>query len=194
MSRSLVHDLRSAMSGWYSGDVYQALSASMLGNSMIRTRSGSQWPPSGRSVTFAFSQVPATMFCDHRSHGSSIPVEFFCVNNFVFNDEISRHRSSPCEARPQLHRFSNRGTTGFSLVSQFEMRSTSALIQSRLCKKPKITKTHMPNASFRQEPDTGCWNSSRKVVAYLARSHTKPNRTGTISQASIFESDGQMPG
>jgi len=47
ISGSLVHDLRNAISGWYSGEVYQALSASILGNSIMTTRSGNQWPPSG---------------------------------------------------------------------------------------------------------------------------------------------------
>src|SRR5689334_24591845 len=42
MSRSLVHALRSAISGWYSGELYQRLSASMSGNSMMTTRSGFQ--------------------------------------------------------------------------------------------------------------------------------------------------------
>ena len=37
---SLVQDLRSAIRGWYSGDVYQALSDAISGNSIITTRSG----------------------------------------------------------------------------------------------------------------------------------------------------------
>ena len=48
MSSSLVQALRSAIRGWYSGERYQASSARMSGNSMITTRSGVQWPPSGR--------------------------------------------------------------------------------------------------------------------------------------------------
>src|SRR6478672_6839077 len=38
ISRSLVDCLRRAMSGLYSGELYQALRASMSGNSMIATR------------------------------------------------------------------------------------------------------------------------------------------------------------
>jgi hypothetical protein len=48
MSRSLVDCLRSAISGWYSGERYHFSSAAMSGNSMITTRSGCQWPPSGK--------------------------------------------------------------------------------------------------------------------------------------------------
>src|SRR5437762_3429372 len=75
ISRSLVHDLRSAISGWYSGEVYQALSASMLGNSIITTRSGNQWPPSGnlwlppfvkyRPPCFAIIGKTATLYCSN---------------------------------------------------------------------------------------------------------------------------------
>src|SRR5262249_26133277 len=47
ISRSLDHSFRSAISGWYSGELYQALSEFMSGNSKITTNSGFQWPPSG---------------------------------------------------------------------------------------------------------------------------------------------------
>src|SRR5262249_34592590 len=47
ISRSLDHCFRSAISGWYSGELYQALSEFMSGNSKIPTSSGIQWPPSG---------------------------------------------------------------------------------------------------------------------------------------------------
>ena len=62
MPRSLALSLRSLVSGWYSGELYQAARDCLSGNSMTTTRCGSRWPPSGNWCALS------TVWFDHRSN------------------------------------------------------------------------------------------------------------------------------
>jgi hypothetical protein len=78
------------MSGWY----YQALSASMSGNSMMTTL----WFPVvtlRHLVTSTLRQVAPAMLSDHRPDLHRVFLEFGRVGDDVFDNQVSCHLNAP---------------------------------------------------------------------------------------------------
>jgi hypothetical protein len=112
ISMSFADACRREISGWYSGDVYQAFSAAMSGNSMITTRSGCHTAFSFSRITWAaaLGQIAPAVLRNQGADLGPVLLELCWISNCMLSDDIGWHSSTP-RCRP-LSRISARPASG----------------------------------------------------------------------------------